>query len=718
MEFSPVYSCKQWKTSKRGLLKPPLFWTRYDKAMSETTANIEQLAINTIRTLSMDGVQAANSGHPGTPMALAPATYVLWNEVMNYDPAEPNWPARDRFVLSCGHASMLQYSIMHLAGIKAVDDAGNVTDELSITLDSIRNFRQLHSPCAGHPEFGEAAGIEMTTGPLGQGVGTSVGMAIAGKWYSARYDQGETSLFGFNTYVICSDGDLMEGIGCEAASVAGHLKLSNLCWIYDDNNITIEGECDLAYTEDVATKYQGLGWHTVTVEDANDLDAIRAAFAEFQNTDDKPTLIILKSVIGYGSPNKANSHAAHGAPLGPDEVALTKEYYGWPADQHFLVPDEVVEHFQAGIGQRGAAIRATWQSGFDTYKAENAEATSELDSIWSGRLPENWEDGIPTFEADEKGMATRVSSGKVLNSLAEKFPWMLGGSADLAPSNMTNLNFEGAGDFGPENYGGRNFHFGIREHSMAAICNGMSLSGLRSYCATFFVFTDYLRPALRLSSIMHQDVIYIMTHDSIGLGEDGPTHQPVSHLASCRAIPGVNVYRPADANEVAQAYRTLAVQQSQPSMLVLTRQGLPTLCREEFAPACGTSKGAYVLKDSEGEPQVILAGTGSEVHICLEAQTQLAAEGIAARVVSMPCWELFDAQSKEYRDSVFPPAVSARVGCEAGLRMGWDRYIGSEGKFVGMTGFGASAPAGVLYDHFGINAENVVAQAKAAISGE
>lgn len=685
--------------------------------MSET-ANIEQLAINTIRTLSMDGVQAANSGHPGTPMALAPVTYVLWNEFMNYDPAAPNWAARDRFVLSCGHASMLQYSIMHLAGIKAVDEAGNVTDQLSITLDNIRNFRQLHSPCAGHPEFGEAAGIEITTGPLGQGVATSVGMAIAGKWYSARYDQKDTSLFGFDTYVICSDGDLMEGIGCEAASLAGHLKLSNLCWIYDDNNITIEGECDLAYSEDVATKYQGLGWHTVTVDDANDLDAIRAALTEFKNTNDKPTLLILKSIIGYGSPNKANSHAAHGAPLGQDEVALTKEYYGWPVDQSFFVPEEVVAHFQSGIGQRGAAAREGWKTGYEAYQAEHAEAASQLETIWSGTLPAGWEEGIPTFETDEKGMATRVSSGKVLNSLAEKFPWMLGGSADLAPSNMTNLNFEDAGDFGPDNYGGRNFHFGIREHSMAAICNGMSLSGLRSYCATFFVFTDYLRPALRLSSIMHQDVIYIMTHDSIGLGEDGPTHQPVSHLASCRAIPGVNVFRPADANEVAQAYRTLAAAQSQPSMLVLTRQGLPTLCREEYGAASGTSQGAYVLKDSADTPQVILMGTGSEVHICLDAQKQLTAEGIATRVVSMPCWELFDAQTKEYRESVLPSAVTARVGCEAGLRMGWDRYIGSEGKFVGMTGFGASAPADVLYEHFGITAENVVLQAKAAIAGE
>lgn len=510
----------------------------------------------------------------------------------------------------------------------------------------------------------------------------------------------------------------MEGVGCEAASVAGHLKLSNLCWIYDDNNITIEGECDLAYTEDVATKFQGLGWHTVTVDDANDLAAIRAALNEFKSTNDKPTLVILKSVIGYGSPNKADSHAAHGAPLGAEEVALTKEFYGWPTDQQFLVPEEVVAHFQAGIGVRGSTARTQWQAAYDTYKANHAEAAAQLETIWSGSLPADWEDGIPTFEADEKGMATRVSSGKVLNSLAEKFPWLLGGSADLAPSNMTNLNFEDAGDFGPDNYGGRNFHFGIREHSMAAICNGMSLSGLRSYCATFFVFTDYLRPALRLSSIMHQDVIYIMTHDSIGLGEDGPTHQPISHLASCRAIPGVNVFRPADANEVAQAYRTLAASQNQPSMLVLTRQGLPTLCREQFGAACGTSKGAYILKDSESEPQVILIGTGSEVHICLEAQQQLAAEGISARVVSMPCWELFDAQSKEYRDSVLPPNVTARVGCEAGLRMGWDRYIGSEGKFVGMTGFGASAPADVLYEHFGITSDNVAAQAKVAIAGE
>jgi transketolase len=663
----------------------------------------------------MDGVQAANSGHPGTPMALAPVTYVLWNEFLRFDPVQPKLPNRDRFVLSCGHASMLLYSTLHLAGVTQSSPDDGAATRPAISLDDIRNFRQLDSPCAGHPEHGEVSGIEMTTGPLGQGVATSVGMAIAGNWFAARYDRSDQALFGFDTYVICSDGDLMEGIGCEAASMAGHLQLSNLCWIYDDNNITIEGECDLAYSEDVATKYQSLGWSTVTVDDANDLAAIRAAFQQFKSTNDKPTLIILKSIIGFGSPNKENSHAAHGAPLGEDEVALTKQAYGWPTEPTFFIPEGVIEHFQSGVGARGQALSEQWHIDLAAYTTANPKEAAELEAIWRGALPANWEDGIPCFSEDAQGLATRVSSGQVLNSLAEKYPWMLGGSADLAPSNMTMLNFDDAGEFSSENRGGRNFHFGIREHSMAAICNGMSLSGLRSYCATFFIFTDYLRPALRLSSIMRQGVLYIMTHDSIGLGEDGPTHQPVSQLAACRALPGLLVFRPADANEVAQSYHALVQRQHQPAMLVLTRQALPTLCREQHASANGVHQGAYTLKDCDGEPQVLLLGTGSEVGLCLAAQETLATEGIAARVVSMPCWKLFEEQDTAYRKDILPPQVTARVGVEAGLRMGWDRYIGADGRFVGMEGFGASAPADELFEHFGITAAHVVMAAKEAI---
>ncbi len=680
--------------------------------MSLTVNEIEQLAINTIRTLSMDAVQQANSGHPGTPMALAPVAYVLWNEFLNYDPEHPDWPARDRFVLSCGHASMLLYSMLHLAGVQA----GEGSDRPSVSLEDIRNFRQLESPCAGHPEYGEAAGIEMTTGPLGQGVGTSVGMAIAAKWLAGRYDQSDLELFGYDTYALCSDGDIMEGIGCEAASLAGHLKLSNLCWIYDDNRITIEGETDLAFSEQVATRFEGLGWQTLQVDDANDLAAIRQALQTFQDTQDRPTLIILRSVIGYGSPNKADSHSAHGAPLGEDEVRLTKEAYGWPADAQFLVPEEVPAHFSEGIGARGAASYAEWQSQLNQYREVAAEPLQQLEAIWRGDLPAGWDSSVPVFDADEKGLATRVSSGQVLNGLASEIPWLLGGSADLAPSTMTLLNEEGMGEFSADNPGGRNFHFGIREHGMAAIANGLALAGLRSYVATFFVFTDYLRPSLRLSSLMHLPVLYVMTHDSIGLGEDGPTHQPVEHLAACRAIPGVQVMRPADANEVAESYR-VAMETNGPTVFVLTRQGIATLDRTNYGAVKGVSRGGYVLKDSEeGPAEVILMGTGSEVSICLAAQEQLQADGISARVVSLPCFELFDEQDADYREEVLPASLSARVAVEAGIQQGWGGYLGSGGRFVGMTGFGASAPADQLYEHFGITVERVVEEAKQAIA--
>jgi len=683
--------------------------------MSVGSASVAQLSINTIRTLSMDAVQKANSGHPGTPMALAPVAYQLWNHELRYDPTAPLWPARDRFVLSCGHASMLLYSVLTLAGVRKVE-AGQAVDAPAIRLDDLKNFRQLHSPCAGHPEYGEAAGIEMTTGPLGQGIATSVGMAIASQWLAARYNRPGFELFGYRVEVLCSDGDVMEGIGCEAASIAGHLGLGNLCWIYDDNKITIEGETELTFSEDVAARFRGLGWQAVEVNDANDLAAISAALAQARQVTDRPTIVVLRSIIGFGSPNKANSHSAHGAPLGEEEVKLTKRAYGWPEDQSFLVPDEVRRDFAQGIGARGPAARAAWEAQYREYAAKFPKEAAELEAIWAGKLPAGWEQGVPTFPTDPKGLATRVSSGKVLNALAPKFPWLIGGSADLAPSTMTMLEFPDAGHFGPHDRRGRNLHFGIREHAMAAICNGLALSGLRPYGATFFVFTDYLRPSMRLSSLMKLAVTYIFTHDSIGLGEDGPTHQPVEHLAACRAIPGLLVLRPGDANEVAEAYRAILPRTRQPAALVLSRQNLPTLDRSRFASAAGVARGAYVLAEAPGgKPAAIVIGTGSELPICVAAYEQLAAAGVAVRLVSMPSWELFEEQPVEYREQVLPPAVTARVAVEAGIKMGWERYLGSNGRFVGMSSFGASAPAGVLYKHFGITVEHVVAEVKAAL---
>jgi transketolase len=678
--------------------------------------NLQQLAINTIRTLSMDGVQKANSGHPGTPMALAPVAYTVWNHRLRYDPEHPWWPARDRFVLSCGHASMLLYSMLHLAGVKKVEH-GQVLDQPSISLEDLRNFRQLGSPCAGHPEYGEAAGIETTTGPLGQGIGTSVGMAMAGQWFAARYNQPGFDLFGYDVYALCSDGDLMEGIGSEAASVAGHLKLSNLCWIYDDNKITIEGHTDLAFSENVAARFAGLGWHVVTVEDANDVTALDAALASFHACQDRPTLIVVRSVIGYGSPNKANSHEAHGAPLGDEEIRLTKRAYGWPEDQQFLVPDGVREHFAEGVGARGRQLHADWATKFALYEATHPQLAADLKRIWARELPDGWDKDIPVFPADTKGVASRVSSGQVLNAVAKNVPWLIGGSADLAPSNNTMLKVDKAGHFGAKDHGGRNLHFGIREHAMAAICNGLALSGVRPFGGTFFVFTDYMRPSMRLAAIMHQPVLYVLTHDSIGLGEDGPTHQPVEHLAACRAIPGLLVFRPGDANEVAEAYRKILATADRPAALVLTRQNIPTVDRSICEAASGVARGGYVLLDAPGgHPDVILIGTGSELSLCLEAQQKLASEGIRARVVSLPCWALFDDQDQSYRDRVLPPQVTARVAVEAGIRQGWDRYIGSRGRFVGMSGFGASGPFKQLYERFGITAAQVAAQAKAALA--
>jgi transketolase len=682
-------------------------------SVAAPSVSIEQLAINTIRTLSMDAVQQANSGHPGTPMALAPVAYQLWQHNLRYDPSEPLWPCRDRFVLSCGHASMLLYSVLHLAGVRKVDHHGKLQDGPSITLDDIKNFRQLHSPCAGHPEFGEAAGIETTTGPLGQGVGTSVGMALAAKWLAARYNRPGFELFENRVFVLCSDGDLMEGISGEAASTAGHLKLNNLLWIYDDNHITIEGETELAFSEDVATRFEGYGWNAIRVDDANDTKAIQRAIDSAAKVADKPTIVIVKSIIGWGSPNKANTHGAHGAPLGPDEVKLTKKAYGWPEDAQFLVPPEVIRHFADGIGTRGRQEREQWETRFAAYEKQFPKEASELKTLWAGKLPEGWDAGIPTFAADPKGLASRVSSGKVLNAIAKGFPWFLGGSADLAPSTMTLL--DATDSLSSHSFAGRNLHFGIREHGMGAILNGLSLSGLRPYGATFFVFTDYMRPAMRLAAIMKQPVIYVLTHDSIGLGEDGPTHQPIEHLSACRAIPGLDVVRPGDANEVAECYRAVIKRQHNPAALVLSRQNLPTLDRTKFAPAAGCAKGGYILAEAPGgKPAAILMATGSELDIAVKAWEKLTAEGMQVRLVSMPCTEWFDEQDEAYRASVLPAAITARVAVEAGVRMSWEKYLGPAGRFVGMSTFGASAPYGALYKHFGITPEKVIAEVKAA----
>jgi len=682
--------------------------------MTATSPSIRDLAINTIRTLSMDGVQAANSGHPGTPMALAPVTYQIWTQNMVYDPGKPEWINRDRFVLSCGHASMLLYSIIHLAGIRGVDKHGKVLDRESLTIEDLKKFRQLNSPCAGHPEYGYAAGIETTTGPLGQGVGNSVGMAIASKHLAGRYNKPGYELFDFDVYALCGDGDMMEGVACEAASIAGHLKLSNLCWIYDDNGITIEGHTDLAFSENMSEKFRGLGWHTIRVTDANDLTSLQKAFDEFKATNDRPTLIIVNSVIGFGSPNKANTHGAHGAPLGDEEIKLTKKNYGWPENEKFLVPAGVKEHFAEKIAGRGKPASDAWDALFAKYTKTFPKEAAEISALVDRKLPEGWDAGLKPFAGDAKGMATRVSSGKVLNMLSPHIPQLIGGSADLAPSTMTLI--DGEGDFSHLNFAGRNMRFGIREHGMAAVLNGMSLCGLRPYGATFFVFTDYLRPSMRLSSIMHQPVLYVLTHDSIGLGEDGPTHQPVEHLAACRAIPGLYVFRPGDANEVLYCYRAAMQLSNHPTAMVLSRQNVPTMDPTKFGDASGAQKGAYVVSDCKGTPQAILIGTGTELSLCVKAQEELANQGIAVRVVSMPCMELFDEQPKSYRDEVLPPSVGLRLACEAGLRLSWDKYLGMDGLFVGMTGFGASGPADQLYKHFKITSEQIVLQIKNALA--
>jgi transketolase len=683
--------------------------------MSTIAESVEQTAINTIRTLAMDAVEAATCGHPGTPMALAPVAYQLWTQHLRYDPAAPLWPNRDRYVLSCGHASMLIYSLIHLAGIREVTPDGEVLDQPSLSLQELKDFRQWGSRTPGHPEIKHTAGVETTTGPLGQGCGNSVGMAIAGRWLAARYNRPGFELFHFNVWNQCSDGDLMEGVACEAASIAGHLKLSNLCWIYDDNHITIEGKTDLAFSEDVATRFRGLGWHVLAVHDANNLSEIDKAYRGFLSHDGSPTLIVVKSIIGYGAPTKANTAKAHGEALGEEEIAKTKAAYGWPTDAKFLVPPEVPKNFQETLGKRGAQLHKAWVTLFKEYEKKYPNLATELRQIQKNELPKDWDKDIPSFPADAKGMATRVSGGKVLNAIAKNVPWMLGGSADLAPSTKTLLTFEEAGgDLNAENPGGRNLHFGIREHGMVAAVNGMVLCGLRAYGATFFVFSDYCRPSLRLAAIMKIPTIVVFTHDSIGVGEDGPTHQPVEHLSACRAIPRLLVLRPGDANEVAECWRIAVEQTERPSILALTRQDLPTLDRTKYAAAAGAAKGGYVLADagSKGAPEVILMATGSELQIAVAAHEKLSTADIRSRVVSLPSFELFDEQPPAYRDEVMPPSVTARVAIEAGVRQCWEKYLGPRGAFVGLDTYGASAPYQEIYQHRGITPDAVVAAAR------
>ena len=678
-----------------------------------TGKQLDILSINTIRTLSIDAVQKANSGHPGAPMAFAPVAYVLWQQFLRYDPANPVWPNRDRFVLSNGHASMLLYSMLYLAGVKSVDSEYKVLDRPSVTLDDLKSFRQLDSKTPGHPEYRHTSGVETTTGPLGQGIGNSVGMAIAAKWLQARYNRPGFEIFNYNVYAFCSDGDLMEGIGSEAASLAGHLKLPNLCWIYDANQITLDGPADWSFSEDVAMRFRAYGWNVTHVGDANDLYALSNAFNEFLGTNDRPTLVMVNSHIGYGAPHKQDTNAAHGEPLGEDEVRLAKKSYGWPEDAHFLVPDGVLEHFQEGIGERGREFHSEWADLYGRYTSQFPDLADQIGRMQRRDLPDGWDKNLPTFPADAKGVATRESSGKVLNALAQNIPWLIGGAADLATSNKTDLKFEGAGVFKPGNYGGRNFHFGVREHAMAAALNGMVNSKLRAFGGTFFNFTDYMRPSMRLASITEIPVIYVLTHDSIGLGEDGPTHQPIEQLASLRAMPNMIVMRPGDANEVVEAWKAIMPFKHNPVAMVLSRQAMPTLDRTKYAPASGVAKGGYILADAQGgKPQVILIGTGSELSLCVSAYEKLTGEGIRARVVSMPSTDIFDKQDDAYKNSVLPPDVAARVSVEAASVFGWERYVGLQGAIIGMTTFGGSAPAKDLYRKFGITTDHVIQAAR------
>ena len=682
-----------------------------------TSQELDELAINTIRTLSIDAVQQANSGHPGTPMALAPLVYVIWNEVMRFDPQDPIWPNRDRFVLSNGHACMLLWSVLYLTQTRAVNAQYERLGEPAVTLDDIRHFRQLGSKAPGHPEYHLTSGVEASTGPLGQGIANSVGMAIARKWLGSRYNKPGFDLFDYNIYAVCGDGCLMEGIGSEAASLAGHLGLDDLCWIYDNNHITIDGNTRITFTEDVAARFLAYRWNVLRVGDANDLESIADALAVFRKTKDRPTLIILDSHIGYGSPHKVDTSAAHGEPLGEDEVRLVKRAYHWPEDAKFLVPDGVKEHFADGIGQRGAEARREWEAMFAKYRQDFPDLATEIDLMQRRELPAGWDRNLPSFPPDAKGIAGRDASSKVLNVLGQNIPWFMGGSADLASSNRTALTFPGAGDFEPGSPSGRNLHFGIREHAMMAIVNGLSLSKLRAYGSTFLVFTDYARPAIRLSAIMELPTILVCTHDAMGDGEDGPTHQPVEQLIALRAIPGLVVIRPADANEVVEAYRYILQLRHQPALLALSRQALPTFDRGKYASAAGVARGAYVMADASGGlPEIILIASGSEVALVVQAHESLGAQGIRSRVVSMPSWDIFESQLQEYRDEVLPPAIKARLAVEQGSTLGWDRYVGPAGRVIGMKTFGASAPLKELDRKFGFEPDRVVAVALELLS--
>jgi transketolase len=684
-----------------------------------TDEKMIELAINTIRTLSIDAVQQANSGHPGTPMALAPLVYTIWNRVLRFDPQEPIWPNRDRFVLSNGHASMLLWSILHLTRTQAVNANYETLGQPSVSLDDIRRFRQLDSKAPGHPEYHWVSGVETTTGPLAQGIANSVGMAIAEKWLADRYNRPGFEIFDYDIYAVCGDGCLMEGVGSEAASLAAHLGLDNLCWIYDNNHITIEGKTRITFTEDVEARFLAYGWNVLRVGNANDIERIEHAIDVFRKTKERPTFIVLDSHIGYGSSHKQDTAAAHGEPLGEDEVRLVKKFYGWPEDARFFVPDGVYEHFAAGIGARGAKLRDRWTSLFAAYRGKYPELATEIEQMQKRELPPGWDRNLPVFPADAKGIAGRDASGKVLNVLAQNIPWFLGGSADLGPSNKTTLTYDRAGDFQSDNRGGKNLHFGIREHAMAAIVNGLSLSKLRPFGATFFIFSDYARPAIRLSALMELPTILVFTHDAMGDGEDGPTHQPVEHLASLRAIPGLVTLRPGDANEVVEAYRYMMQLRHEPAVLVLSRQPLPTLDRNKYAPASGVARGAYVIAEaSRANPEVILIASGSELIVAVEAHEKLIAEGIRSRVVSMASWDIFEHQTPEYRDRVLPPDVTARVAVEQASTFGWERYVGRSGRVIGMKTFGASAPLKELQRKFGFEPDQVASAAKELLGSE
>jgi transketolase len=681
-----------------------------------TGKQLDLLSINTIRTLAIDGVQQANSGHPGAPMGLAPVTYSLWQQVLRYDPENPTWPNRDRFILSNGHASMLIYAMLYLSQVRGVNPEGERVGDLAVSMDDLKHFRQLDSKTPGHPEYRWTAGIETTTGPLGQGVGNSVGVAIASKWLAAHFNQPGFEIFDYNVYTLCGDGDLMEGVGSEAASLAGHLQLSNLCWIYDENHVTLDGLANVSFTEDVGKRFEGYGWHVEHVTDANDLDMLAKAYNGFLNTKDRPTLIRVNSHIGYGSPHKQDTSAAHGEPLGEEEVRLVKKNYGWPEDAKFLVPDGVLDNFKNGIGKRGGELRQKWEALFAEYGKKFPDLAKQITQMQKRELPDGWDKKLTAFPADAKGMATRESSGNVLNLIAENVPWLVGGSADLAGSDRTRLKFAGAGDFQAGSYSGRNLHFGVREHGMAAALNGMAVSKIRPFGGTFFNFSDYNKPSIRLAALMEIPTIFIFTHDSIGLGEDGPTHQPIEQLAGLRALPGLMLMRPADANEVVEAWKVIMKLQHEPALLVLSRQAVPTFDRTKYGAASGVAQGGYILADApDGKPEVILMGTGTEVSLCVSAYEQLKAEGVKARVVSIPSWNLFDQQSDEYKNKVLPPDVKARVAVEQASTFGWSQYVGPSGIVIGMRRFGASAPIKELQKKFGFTTENVVAMARKAM---